>query len=160
MSKRYGPFDGKWAKVEIMGHVDHIARCLEVPLLDGKAIRVCDEMESGPILYGLGAIFSLRWLTDDEGEKASATRAAEHADHIKRAEHGAKIGTIQQMIRDVIDGKHMTMAALREATFTAAPNMYIDDFAEAVDEMGLDEIPGAGPCGVSLYWIDPDSMPF
>jgi hypothetical protein len=160
MNHRFGTPDGKWAKVEIMGHVEHIARCLEVPFLDGKALRVCDEVEGSPILYGAGAIFSVRWLTDEEGEKESDRRYAEHVEASKRHARGKVIGTIQQAIRDAVEGEKMTAVALRDVVVGRMPSVSHDDFAEALDNMYLDVIPPDGPGGAPLYWMDPDSNPF
>ncbi len=156
---RFGPPDGKWCKVEIMGHVEHVARALEAPLLDGKALRVCDETESKPILYGLGAIFSIRWLTDEEGDTESARRLAAQEEYDKRRARGAVIGAIQQTIRDVIDGKKMAADPLYLAVLTVTPGVAMVDFAEALEEMYLsidNEDKAAGP----LYWHDPDEVPW
>jgi hypothetical protein len=156
---KYTSYDGQWCKVEIMGHVEHIARAKEVPLLDGKALRVCDETEQGPIEYGLVAIFSLRWMSEEEGARAAAIRAAEREEESKRRLHDVKIAAIQQTIREVIDGKKMTIDDLYAAILVVTPGVQMNDFAEAVDEMGLDVIHGLRN-EPSLYWIDPDSMPF
>lgn len=156
---KYGEADGDWCKVEIMGHTEHIGRAREVPFLDGKALRVCDETEQGPVWYGLGAIFSLRWMTDEEGAKESAKRVAAHEEQGKRHARGTFIGGIQDTIRGAIDGKKMTLADIREAVDAVKPEATDDDIIEAIDWMGLDVIhpDGAGP---NLYWIDPDGMPF
>jgi hypothetical protein len=154
---RYGTPDGKWAKVEIMGHVEHIGRALEVPLLDGKALRVCDETEPGPILFGLGAIFSLRWLSDEEGEKEAIWRLEAWDEQGRRNAHGRVIGAIQQSIRELLaDGKKMPLADLLAAVVAQDPMVDLADFNEAADGMSLDEISPEVPGGTPLYWIDPD----
>lgn len=155
---KYTSEDGQWCNVEIMGHVEHIARAKEVALLDGKALRVCDETEDGPILYGLGAIFSLRWLTEEEGARQAAVRAAEHDANHMRHLHSVKIAGIQQVIREVIDGKKMPQSDLYAATIGASSaEIALADFVEACDQMGIDTIPGEEGAP-TLYWIDPESF--
>jgi len=154
----YTDADGQWCKVEIMGYVSHIARCKEVPLLDGRALRVSDETEPGVIYYPLGSIFSLRWLSDEEGEALSADRQLEHGRRTEQREHDAKIAAIQQTIRDVIDGKKMAQADLYAAVICASlVAIALADFVEACDQMGIDTIPGEDGAP-TLYWIDPEGF--
>jgi len=152
--------DGQWCKVEIMGHVEHIARVKEVPLLDGKALRVCDETEPDPIFYGLGAIFSLRWLSEEEGTRLAGERAAVRASREERRAYGAKIGAIQDTIRKAIHDRKMTLVDLRAAVLAVTPEVSDADFVEAFRDLGLDEIRDVGPERVTLYWFDSDSTPF
>lgn len=158
MNHRFGTPDGKWAKVEIMGHVEHIARCLEVPFLDGKALRVCDEAEGSPILHGAGAIFSIRWLTEEEGEKESDRKNAEAVEVRERHARGAVIGAIQDIIHEIVDGNKMTKSAVYAAVQRSAPDAKEEDFLEAFRDLGLDN--EEGPDGSTLYLYDPDGMPF
>jgi len=154
---KYTDADGQWCKVEVMRYVSHVARAKEVPLLDGRALRVCDETEPGVIYYSLGSIFSLRWLSDEEGMKASADRVAERAEHDRRAESGAKIGRIQNTIRKVVEGNRMTLPDIYEGVLRITPDISMLDLDDAFDNLGLDKI----ECGeVTLYWMDPDNCPF
>jgi len=155
----YTDADGQWCKVEIMGYVEHIARCKEVPLLDGRALRVCDETEAGVIYYPLASIFSLRWLSDEEGEALSADRQLEHGRRTEQRAHDAKIAAIQQTIREVIEGKKMTVAAIHARLLAVTPSVLRDDFEEAFDDLGLDEIKLATHES-PLYWMDPGNCPF
>ena len=156
---RFGSPDGPWCKVEIMGHVEHIARALEVPLLDGKALRVCDEVEGSPIFYGLGAIFSLRWLTDEEGEKASAKRKAERAEDVKRAAHHEKMRAVREVIRETVGDLRLPLGNIETVVRATFPNLSDAEFAEALDGAWLTRIPGENGAP-DLWWQDPDDCPF
>jgi hypothetical protein len=157
---RFGPQDGNWCKVEIMGHREHIARVLAVPMLDGKAWRVCDEAEGAEIFYGIGAIFSMRWLTDEEGEALSAERAEQQAKRDAAVARGAKIGGIQQKIREVVGARKMHKADIIAATMAALPGHDLLDVEEAfagswltVCSQGLTE-------EGDLWWLDDEDTPF
>jgi hypothetical protein len=155
MNHRFGAPDGKWAKVEIMGHVEHIARCLEVPMLDGKALRVCDEIEGSPILYGSSAIFSIRWLTEEEGERESDRRHAEHVETGKRHARGKIIGGLQQKIRDVVGSLKMSKADIFHEVRAQLPDVNDDDLVEAFDGSWLTITPE----NETLWWLDPEDCP-
>jgi len=155
----YTDADGQWCKVEIMGYVSHIARCKEVPLLDGRALRVSDETEPGVIYYPLGSIFSLRWLTEAEGAKMSAARLAEQVAHEKRVAQGAKIDAIVKAIRAVVANEKLTMDAILLAVVAAVPVVDESDFVDAFERAWLTRIPGANG-GPDLWWSDPEECPF
>jgi hypothetical protein len=158
MNHRFGTPDGKWAKVEIMGHVEHVARCLEVPFLDGKALRVCDEVEGSPILYGAGAIFSIRWLTEEEGERESDRKHAEAVEARERHARYSVIGAIQQAIREAMEGRKMSRAAVYAAVRAAMSDVTEADFGEAFGDMCFTK--DAGKDEVIVYWQDQDESPF
>lgn len=154
---KYGQVYGPWCRIEIMGHVEHLGRAAEVEMLDGKMLRVCDETEPEPIDYGLGAIFSIRWLTEEEGEKQNALRIAEQEEQAKRYEHGAIVGAIQDTIRRRVHGVKVSPTDLLAAVESAHPNMLADDYLEALDGFGLSEV---DVDGVAMLWENPDEMLF